>query len=52
MTIVKDQTKALALHQEVRALLEKGAIESLEQHLQNSGFYSKKKGGRLRPYWI
>ncbi len=54
MTIVKDPDKALALRQEVQGLLEKGAIERLDEHTQKGGFYSTyfiipKKDGRLRP---
>lgn len=54
MTRVRDSTKALALRQEVQALLAKGAIEPLEQSSRSSGFYSTyfiipKKGGGLRP---
>lgn len=53
-TIVKDPNKALALHQEVCALLKKGTIEPLDSCSQNSGFYFTyflipKKDGRFFP---
>ena len=54
MTTVRDGTKGLALRQELRALVDKGAIEPIEPCSLNSGFYSTyfiipKKGGGLRP---
>ena len=54
MTIVKDPTKAQALRQEVATLLEKNAIEKLDQQTQQGGFYSTyflvtKKDGGFRP---
>ena len=54
MTTVTDQSKVLALCQEVLTLLEKGAIEPVDPLSRDSGFYSTyfiipKKGGGLRP---
>lgn len=54
MTIVKDPTRALALRQEIWALLQKEAIEPLDISTQDGGFYATyfiipKKDGGLRP---
>ncbi|XP_073732565.1 uncharacterized protein [Misgurnus anguillicaudatus] len=53
-TIVSHPGKALALRQEINALLEKGAITLIDSQTQDGGFYSTyfvipKKDGGLRP---
>ncbi|KAK7898748.1 hypothetical protein WMY93_019601 [Mugilogobius chulae] len=54
MTIIDNPTKALALDQELSALLAKGAIEEVDPLLQPRGYYSRyflvpKKTGGYRP---
>jgi hypothetical protein len=54
ITVVNDPAKALALDQELSALLAKGAIEPVDTLLHPRGFYSryflvKRKDGRFRP---
>ena len=54
MTIIHNPAKAQALTQELSALLDKGAIESVDLRLQPEGLYStyflvRKKDGGLRP---
>ncbi len=50
----KDQHQVLALSKEIQNLLEKGAIEPVDPHVQPGGFHSKyflvrKKDGSFRP---
>lgn len=54
MTVINDPAKALALDQELSALLTKGAIEEVDPLLQPRGYYSHyflvpKKTGGFRP---
>lgn len=54
MTVISDPVKALALDQELSALLAKGAIEAVDPLLQPRGYYSTyflvpKKTGGFRP---
>ncbi|XP_072319724.1 uncharacterized protein [Eucyclogobius newberryi] len=54
MTVIQDSAKAQALSQEIRTLLDKGAIVPVDPLLDPGGFYSRyflvpKKTGDLRP---
>ncbi len=53
-TVVRDPHQVLALLKEIQNLLEKGAIEPVDPHVQPGGFHSKyflvrKKDGSFRP---